>query len=390
MMQLKINFEKILFALTITALCQPLGTYDLSIVGTLYSIGKFIALFYALYLIITKRVLLDRFIISVLVFLVFLLIPTVVNSGDIRLWFMQFYLYGSTCIIVQYWIRRESSFTIKCIANILSLILLINLITFFQNGVDYAEDSRASITYLIGIRTRIGDISYLAYAMSLLGFLVRKRKIIPLNLPITIFASFYFIIFNSVSTSLLCTIIFVLFLIFTIKFDKILRSSIFITFFGSFLFCILIIFIKIQDKFSWLIEGLLHESLTLNGRTYIWDSVLAQMGGHWVIGHGLGAVKEFKIIVDYTTGTHNQFMDVLFNSGLIGLALFLFMVFMAVIKLNKASEKLTISILGAAFLAYSISMISEVVSSNAYFYILLTFCANAKFINFLKGRTNIK
>ncbi|MEH7111511.1 O-antigen ligase family protein [Neobacillus niacini] len=379
-MEYKINVGKIIFALTITALCQPLGAYGVPIAHDLYSLGKILALIYATYLILTKRVRLDRFIVSVLALLTFLLVPTFVNSGDIRVWFMQFYLYGSTCIILQFWIRKDMHYTVKCIASVLSMILLVNLITFFQNGIDYAENSEASISYLIGIRTRIGDIAYLAYAVSLFGLLISKRKKLQLYVPISIFSSLYFIIINRVSTSLLCTVVFAIVIILSLKFVKVIKRSIFIVFLGSILTSVLIIFTKIQNKFSWLIEDILHESLTLNGRTFIWDSVLAQMPGYWGIGHGLGVEKSFNILIGYTTGTHNQFMDILFNGGIIGLALFINMVYAAITKLQNTTEKMAISILSSAIVAYSISMISEVMSSSVYFYILLTLCANAQYI----------
>lgn len=79
-----------------------------------------------------------------------------------------------------------------------------------------------------------------------------------------------------------------------------------------------IVFLRIQDIFSFVIVGLLHRGLTFTGRIYIWDYYIRQyMEGsplNWLLGN-FG-------IHSYPVNSHNMMLGLLAFTGIIGLVMY--------------------------------------------------------------------
>ena len=81
-------------------------------------------------------------------------------------------------------------------------------------------------------------------------------------------------------------------------------------------------------SFSWLFEGILHEDLTLNGRTLLWSSAVSQMlSWHWLIGNGYGHQFIFSIGNWNVPTVHSQYLNILFCFGFLGLGGYFYMLF---------------------------------------------------------------
>jgi O-antigen ligase len=374
----KISKSKILFVISIVALCQPLGATALNPV---YSVLKIVGLLYGLYLLASTRGKLGLFNICILLFWITMLVATVNSGTNIRIWFMQFYMYALPCIIIGHWLQRDAVFVIKALTCIFSVYLTLNLITFFQNGVDEARGSADQIIYWLGIRTRISDVAFLAISLAILTIAMHFRKKRYIFASILIFVSSACFIFgNSVSTGIMALVVYVVVAILMLFSAKMRKNLPMIGVFFGLLLSLFLILANGVSRFSWILEQFLGESLTLNGRTYIWASVIAQMPGHMIIGNGIGAEKNFAIIVGTTSSTHNGYLDILYSGGMMALVLFMIIIFIAVKNLIRSNDKLVISILGAMVFAMGVVMISEVANTCAYFFIMLVLCNGSRHI----------
>jgi O-antigen ligase len=83
---------------------------------------------------------------------------------------------------------------------------------------------------------------------------------------------------------------------------------------------------EIQFMFSDFITNVLHKDATLTGRTYIWASVLKNIRESPIWGHG--TVDGGQLIINYShmsnlVSSHNLFMEVILQTGIVGLVLYL-------------------------------------------------------------------
>ena len=138
----------------------------------------------------------------------------------------------------------------------------------------------------------------------------------------------------------------------------------------------LVVFVQIQEKFSWFIEGILGEDASLTGRTIIWDSLIRQMKGvHWICGNGLGDNIGFTISTRLTSAAHSQYLQIIYNHGIIGLVFFSFIPILSSVRLSNKAEKETSKYLCISLFALLITGITEITCDTSYFYILLAMIA---------------
>ncbi len=91
----------------------------------------------------------------------------------------------------------------------------------------------------------------------------------------------------------------------------------------AFIFNYLLIAGNLIVAFSSLISGTLKKSLTLSGRTLIWERAIHYILEQFIIGYGCEtrAVTLSKIIFNHV---HNIMLEILYRGGLIGMILFIF------------------------------------------------------------------
>lgn len=109
------------------------------------------------------------------------------------------------------------------------------------------------------------------------------------------------------------------------------------------LFCSIVIF-RIQSFFSFFIEGVLHRSLSLSGRTYIWDVAFEKILMHPLIGNGR-LINDNYFYVNYLMknnqikegfySAHNTFIQICYESGMITIFAFLFAFIYALKKIKS-------------------------------------------------------
>lgn len=118
---------------------------------------------------------------------------------------------------------------------------------------------------------------------------------------------------------------------------------------------------------SYLIERLLNGDTTGTGRFPMWVTLVGEMLDHpieMLVGFGTGSVK-------YYTGTglvsHNTYLDLLFNEGLIGFSAFMGYIFTSIKSKINRYPYIIISFLGMSILLFTLS------AFNTRFFMLMLF-----------------
>ena len=88
-----------------------------------------------------------------------------------------------------------------------------------------------------------------------------------------------------------------------------------------------------------------------SGRARIWEILISSFDAKWIIGHGAGSSIAF--FLDYygkASSVHNTFLLVLYESGIIGLTMFVFMLLDLLINTIKSKKGLIAAILAGAMM----------------------------------------
>lgn len=85
---------------------------------------------------------------------------------------------------------------------------------------------------------------------------------------------------------------------------------------------LLLIVLKAPSRFSFLIENVLHKNVMLSGRTVLWEKVTPLVTRHLFFGNGMVTWEDMSELVG-EINCHNVILQCLFDTGLVGLGLFM-------------------------------------------------------------------
>ena len=144
---------------------------------------------------------------------------------------------------------------------------------------------------------------------------------------------------------------------------------------ASLLLNVLVVNFRITDWFEWLISGILGKSMNLSGRTEIWNIANDIVRKKLVFGYGMADNGGF-VWWGYVNSpksywqAHNQWLQLLYDGGLVALVLFILMILYSEKKLKEANG-IVVSIHLACLLAFMVMMVAEIYSYTPYFYIMI-------------------
>lgn len=380
-MDLKVSKFKIIIYIMVFAVIYPFG-YHLFLprLSIVYRFGKYVLLALGGLLFISRHYKPSKIFWGIFMLEVYLGIITIIQGTDLNTWESYAIPIIGLAGLVDYSVKRNPKYIISALAWISAIHLLIN---YLYSG----KVSAGMIVYWLGIRVRIGSYAFPAMAFCLIYFWMEYtekrnlRSIIKGLLPsvITFFSSISFFFLEDVSTALLTCSVFVIMLIMFSCSHNILAKRTRVILLVILLVNCGIVFLGMQDRFAWIIEGLLDRNLTLTGRTMIWDGVLSNMDGYWLFGHGIGSNVLFNN--RGVTYEHNQLLNILFTGGVVALGIFLGILFYSLKRIVLNENNFGCKVLSAAILAISVEMISEHPFENPLLAALLVLAANFDYVN---------
>lgn len=125
----------------------------------------------------------------------------------------------------------------------------------------------------------------------------------------------------------------------------------------------LVIIFRIQNLFEWLIVGILHKSMSLSNRTYVWRAAIANFLQKPILGYGTakgGRLSiNYAVEVNRTYFSHNMFLEVLIQGGIIALVSLIFVYAYANWRMKKCNEKEIRAIIFLAIFSLLLMQFSE-------------------------------
>lgn len=192
-----------------------------------------------------------------------------------------------------------------------------------------------------------------AYFIALLYGLITRKKIRSICLIIGIHITLFY---AGVGTGIVSLIVIDILLV--IGYISRLKFSVLQTFIIYIIFEILIVFLKIQNMFSYIIVDVLGKDLTFTGRTDVWNRAIEKILDHPILGYGdLDQLTELSVLGDVYC--HNGFLELLFRGGIIQLTLFVIVIITVDRLSKKYLDEKTIGICAAVFCGIWMTSLTE-------------------------------
>ena len=358
-----IYFEPQMFKSTYYPICIK--------IDLIYKILKLLSAFW-MFSIYSKEKKYSKLFCAMLLFQIFSFISTFVMDGS----FSRFIGPSLTTLVmimaVETLIHEKKLFTIlkRCIIYY-RIGFVINVISMYV--VDYLVNVSV-VNYFFGIDNRF-VFSYLPWlTFEFLYSMEKYGKISKTSICMFILSELT-LLYKFSLAAMIISFIWILVLIVGKKTVKHFRMI----FLSTVVANISVVILRIQDRFELLLNDL-HKGTTLSGRTYLWDAILKDVKNYPILGRGMQSVEyERKFFIDnsgmsyfetLTPHGHNSYMTVLQRSGLIGLILYFYILWICVCKLAKNFNNKFAKILMISFVIALILSIFDTVDCSGFYFIL--------------------
>ena len=289
---------------------------------------------------------------------------------SLYLWIKELYSGVLLILLLSRFFQLNCINTLEGIYRLLALLAITHVVLFYATGVT-----------LLGIRTRFADSALIAAVLLCIICFVRHRGPKAFDILFMTACSIY-VVEQWISTAL---VLFVLLAVaaFLCRFRVVESLCGYVAWvFAAVALNFSLVVLRIQNLFSWLLVDILHEDLTMDGRTWIWDAALEDSEGHIAaLGAGIApdGSKDIHVALFNEWGhltmgdrqAHNQLVSVAYFNGLPGLFCYLGLIFMAGKNVRKIKDYRVAFVLVIGMFLLCMGMCTELIADGYYFLMFL-------------------
>ena len=317
--------------------------------------------------------------------LMILLFSTLLTEGSLTQYCIIWGGFFGVVLLVEAYIKTWPRELLLALKIALSALVLLNAVTvlLFPSGIwTVVQDEGWRLSYegywLFGHRNNFGTPILAALLVCSVSDIVFYGRIRKSTVAIAI-VSLYSVVVTWSATSLVTTVL-ALILLFGISLFggfKAIRPGYLL---GAYVFVdVGIVFFDIQNRFAVLIKDLLHRSADLTGRSQLWDIVKAKIWESPIYGHGIRPIADNGLTAFNSNyvHAHNGELDIVYNSGFLGLACYIVLLLLAVTKCGKNWDCAAVQL---AFFFLILMMIHAITGLffSSYTCLALWLCLNAE------------
>lgn len=305
-------------------------------------------------------------------------ISTTFNQGYyFGAFYGQLFLILGICCFFEVQIKKDKNQFLLCLYQYCYLTIILNFasILIFPQGL-YADIRGITETnYLLG--------NYNSFICKILpalcvGYHLLQENIIKIKnyLLLWLIVMITYIYVSSITSIIGIAIFGIFLLLFNNKISRIIYNSIFYS--GSALYLAYYLVFRHAGITFLFITRITGKSITLSGRTVLWDKMVSLLSKSPILGFGV--YKNIDLIeyfgLDYAGHAHNLLLQVLFQTGIVGCLLWVILILITINTLLKTSFNKIARSYGCALFSLLIMLSTDFYGYAIIFqmFLLINFC----------------
>ena len=331
--------------------------------------------FAAIFAIFLVDRMLTKIVIAVFAYEATLLFSTLINNGDYWGWAISAGSSLAVCMFVDLMSRRNARAMVRAFLYLFALEVIVNLATVvaFPGGM-YRTQYFGENWFLGYDNGHHLIIMPLLCIFAVYAETTRLPTIVKFII-ILIFSASVYITWSGASMVAVAVWIVLWLVAETRPRPSMLSARKVIILHGGFFF--LVVIGRMQYLFNWLIVDILGKSLTFSNRTSRWDIALELFREKPLLGWGIVDTNLTRMRLAGFSHCHNHFLQVLYQSGLLGMVLFLIQILMLDRPLKKVrNKKYSAYFLITIFCVLMIGQVNGITDSVSLF-VLITMAYHA-------------
>lgn len=279
--------------------------------------------------------------IGVIAFYVLIFVLNVVAGGNMRRVISTVYPPAGLIMLLEMVYRINAKKATVALNYIFNLLITLNFLQILLFG-----DAIGEYRYLLGYRNQMGLVLFITIFLGYLYYLMRDTKMFFVySFVLTVLT----VIMLGSMNNLIALAVILLYMVMPknvkAKIDKPFSNHLVLIYIVSF---VSVVILRVQNIFSFLIEDILHRSLSLSGRTYIWDEAIRLIKLNPILGYGRGETANYFAVEYYMSNlslkqgvysAHNAFLQTCYEFGIIPIILMLGLLYYYTRQIKRMSTK---------------------------------------------------
>lgn len=303
----------------------------------------------------------SKLIVTISAYEVMLLVSTILNDGAYWGLAVNCGTVIGFCMLTEICIRQNCKKYFSAIFRIYFVLVLINFVVLLLFPEGIAVDSY----YSKNTYNFLGIDNSLAVAVTLPLMSVACLYSAFKNRRLT-FAAFLMLVILSATTlitwsatGVVAWFVMAAYILFIYKSRLTKYFNSYVLFITFAIMQVTIVFLRLQEYFAFIIETVLGKNITFTGRTLVWDLSYLIILQSPIIGHGVQEGHGLIHIFNTFVYSHNGVLEVLLQTGVIGLVLYVIPFVMAAKRLYRHREHFLAGIVSVTLFSFMVEFLTE-------------------------------
>lgn len=302
-----------------------------------------------------KKKKLSKFLLVYILFAITILFSTIYNDGNIFKACFDLLQQIGIIMAVELYCNGNIMKLLKALVIVFFALTIVNTFSFliFPYGLSITEITNTPI-YFLGIDNRFSFVYLPGLCIISIFDLIKNNKITFITYLYLAITYITFIYFWSAGALLAETLLVVFYLFFYKKIN--IKPTIY--YYINIVSFISLVYFRIQNIFKFIIVDILHKDLTLSSRTLLWDKSILLIKEHPVLG--IGIQKSSTMLQKISAyHSHNHFLNVFLQSGIVGLSLYLVLIYLSFKKLADYKNEIISKIISFTIFTILIMLLAD-------------------------------
>lgn len=324
----------------------------------------------------------DVFTYCAILFSITVLVSTILNEGSVMEWVYRWIPIMAAVALVAVLVNERSRELLIALYAVTVTMAIFNLISIllFPEGTYGIVEGMPGQRFFFGNRNNTYQILIPSVLSGCLLDHRSGRKIPCLTLSAFAIALIQVVLMRAATSTVAIICLAVFLLLAQGRLSKRIMNSCTYLMLSLIAFFLIVIF-RLGNALSFIVVGVFQKDVTFTGRTNIWDMVLQYMDGeHALWGYGLSGYKLFENKL--YTHAHNDFLNVWFVGGLVGIVLFSCLLVLVTWSLYKNRQSESAAVIAATLGSLYVIGVFEQLTTPAFFFV----CAFAYYCKSLQGQ----